>query len=82
MSEPPKKWNLIKHEISKKGNLKKKKKKWNKKISEHNQCQCQIMSEFVETIKKDLDCVSERKTSPHILTRTFAARLSAYGANT
>ena len=81
MSEPPKKWNLIKHEISKKGNLKKKK-KWNKKISEHNQCQCQIMSEFVETIKKDLDCVSERKTSPHILTRTFAARLSAYGANT
>ena len=80
MSEPPKKWNLIKHEISKKGNLKKK--KWNKKFLEHNQCQCQIMSEFVETIKKDLDCVSERKTSPHILTRTFAARLSAYGANT
>ena len=67
---------------SQKKEISKKKKKWNKKISEHNQCQCQIMSEFVETIKKDLDCVSERKTSPHILTRTFAARLSAYGANT
>ena len=42
----------------------------------------QFIQNIVETIKKDLDDVLERKTSPHILTRIFAALLSAYGANT
>ena len=42
----------------------------------------QFIQNIVETIKKDLDGVLERKTSPHILTRIFAAPLSAYGANT
>ena len=58
MSEHPKKWNpqkmkSQKNGISKKMNSqknkkksqKKKKKKKNQKISEHNQCQCQTMSE-------------------------------------
>ena len=42
----------------------------------------QFIQNIVETIKKDLDDVLERKTSPHILTRIFAALSSAYGANT
>ena len=42
----------------------------------------QFIQNIVETIKKDLDGVLERKTSLHILTRIFASLLSAYGANT
>ena len=41
----------------------------------------QFIQNIVETIKKDLDGVLERKTSAHILTRIFAALLSVYGAN-
>ena len=41
----------------------------------------QFMQNIVETIKKDLNGVLERKTFADILTRIFAALLSAYGAN-
>ena len=41
----------------------------------------QFIQNIVETIKKDLDGVLERKTSAHILTRIFAALLSVYRAN-
>ena len=50
----PKKWNLQKIKSQKKNEISKKKwnlekmksqKKWNQKISEYNQCQCQIISE-------------------------------------
>ena len=42
----------------------------------------QFIQNTFETIKKDLDGFLERKASPHILARIFAAPLSAYGANT
>ena len=41
----------------------------------------QFIQNIVETIKKDLDGVLERKTSAHKLNRIFAALLSVYGAN-
>ena len=42
MKSQKKKWNLKKNEISKEM---KSQKKWNQKVLEHSQCQCQIMSE-------------------------------------
>ena len=42
MQSQKKKWNLKKNQISKKI---KSEKKWIQKISEHSQCQCQIMLE-------------------------------------